>query len=92
MSLATDTHKHTQTRLNKKVKKEDLTYKIRGAIFEVNRILGHGFLEKVYENAMMVELQDRGLKAKSQVPISVQYKKREVGEYRRVFCRYCGRR
>ena len=38
---------------------EDLTYKIRGAIFEVNRILGHGFLEKVYENALMIELQER---------------------------------
>ena len=63
------------------MKKEDLTYKIHGAIFEVNRILGHGFLEKVYENALVIELQDRGLKAESQVPISVQYKKREVGEY-----------
>ena len=63
------------------MRKEDLTYKIRGAIFEVNRILGHGFLEKVYENALMIELQEKGLKAESQVPISVQYKKREVGEY-----------
>ena len=63
------------------MKKDDLTYKIRGAIFEVNRVLGHGFLEKVYENALMVELEDKGLKAESQVPISVQYKNREVGEY-----------
>ena len=63
------------------MKNEDLTYKIRGAIFEVNRILGHGFLEKVYENALMIELQERELKVESQVPISVQYKKREVGEY-----------
>ena len=63
------------------MKKEDLTYQIRGAVFEVNRILGYGFLEKVYENALMVELQERGIKAECQVPISVQYKKREVGEY-----------
>ena len=63
------------------MKKEDLTYQIRGAIFEVNSVLGYGFLEKVYENALMVELQERGLKAKCQVPISVQYKTREVGEY-----------
>jgi GxxExxY protein len=63
------------------MKKEDLTYKIRGAIFEVNRVLGHGFLEKVYENALMIELQERGLKVENQVPISVQYKNREVGEY-----------
>jgi GxxExxY protein len=63
------------------VKKEDLTYKIRGAIFEVNRVLGYGFLEKVYETALMIELQDRGLKAENQVPITVEYKNRIVGEY-----------
>ena len=56
------------------MKKEDLTYKIRGAIFEVNSVLGHGFLEKIYENALMLELQDRGLKAECQVPITVHYK------------------
>ena len=35
----------------------------------------------MYENALMIELQEKGLKAESQVPISVKYKKREVGEY-----------
>jgi GxxExxY protein len=59
----------------------ELTYKVRGAIFEVNSILGHGFLEKVYENALMVELRLRGIKAESQVPIEVTYKGEEVGEY-----------
>ena len=63
------------------MKKGDLTYNIRGAIFEVNRVLGYGILEKVYENALMAELQDRGIKAESQVPISVHYKNRVVGEY-----------
>jgi GxxExxY protein len=63
------------------LKKEDLTYKIRGAIFEVNRELGAGFLEKVYENALMIELKDRGLKAETQVPITVRYKNKNVGEY-----------
>lgn len=63
------------------MKKEDLTYKIRGAIFEVNRELGAGFLEKVYENALMIELKDRGLKAETQVPITVRYKNKNVGEY-----------
>ncbi|MDY6989250.1 MAG: GxxExxY protein [Thermodesulfobacteriota bacterium] len=57
------------------------TYQINGAIFEVNRELGAGFLEKVYENALLIELMDRGLKAESQVPIKVQYKGKEVGEY-----------
>ena len=35
---------------------DQLTYKINGAVFEVNRTLGSGFLEKVYENALIMEL------------------------------------
>ncbi|MGD8253251.1 MAG: GxxExxY protein [Syntrophobacterales bacterium] len=59
----------------------ELTYNINGAIFEVNRELGVGFLEKVYENALLVELRKRGLEAESQVPVKVKYKGTEVGEY-----------
>ena len=59
----------------------DITYAINGAVFEVNKILGPGFLEKVYENALMVELKKKGLKAESQVPITVSYKDEIVGEY-----------
>jgi len=59
----------------------ELTYQIRGAVFEVNRILGSGFLEKVYEKALIIELLVRGLRAESQVPIEVIYKGEVVGEY-----------
>ena len=59
----------------------DITYKINGAIFEVNKILGPGFLEKVYENALLIELKNQGLKADKQVPIKVAYKENLVGEY-----------
>lgn len=59
----------------------DITYAIRGAVFEVNQVLGPGFLEKVYENALLIELRMRGLKAESQVPIKVYYKENIVGEY-----------
>jgi GxxExxY protein len=59
----------------------EITYEINGAVFEVNRVLGSGFLEKVYQNALMVELKSRGLKAESQVPIKVLYKDNVVGEY-----------
>ena len=59
----------------------ELTYAIRGAIFEVNNILGPGFLEKIYENALLIELGIRGLKAESQVPLKVLYKDNVVGEY-----------
>ena len=58
----------------------DITYAIRGAVFEVNKILGYGFLEKVYERALIYELHERGLKAESQ-PLKVLYKDNLVGEY-----------
>lgn len=80
--FATDTHGHTQTNWGtKNVDIEQLTYQIRGAIFEVNRILGPGFLEKVYERALLLELRERGLKVESQVSINVKYKGQNVGEY-----------
>lgn len=59
----------------------ELIYTINGAIFEVNKTLGSGFLEKVYEQALLIELDERGLKAQTQVPISVYYKGQVVGEY-----------
>jgi len=49
-------------------------------MYEVNRELGAGFLKKVYENALLVELIKRELKAENQVPIKVKYKGVEVGE------------
>ena len=59
----------------------EITYRINGAVYEVFRVLGHGFLEKVYENALMVELKNCGLKAQNQFPIKVNYKGTEVGDY-----------
>jgi GxxExxY protein len=59
----------------------DITYAINGAVFEVNSVLGAGFLEKVYEKALLIELQRRGLKAESQVSLTVSYKGEVVGEY-----------
>ncbi len=59
----------------------ELTYQINGAIFEVSKLLGAGFLEKVYENALIMELRSRGIKALSQFPIAVKYKGKNVGEY-----------
>ena len=59
----------------------DITYKINGAVFEVNKLLGAGFLEKVYENALMIELNEQGLRAQNQVPIKVNYRDNIVGEY-----------
>jgi GxxExxY protein len=59
----------------------DLTDRIIGCCFKVHKTLGAGFLEKVYENALMFELERCGLKARQQVAISVTYEGRIVGEY-----------
>jgi GxxExxY protein len=60
---------------------DEITYIIRGAVFEVNRVLGHGFLEKAYEKALIIELRKQGLKVENQVPLKVIYKEETVGEY-----------
>lgn len=52
-----------------------------GAAFEVSNVLGIGFLEKVYERALCVELRSRGLQAAPQVKIPVYFKGEMVGEY-----------
>jgi len=60
---------------------KDVTEKIIGAAFEVYRVLGYGFLEKVYQRAMQVELQRAGLKAETERKIQVNYKGVIVGDY-----------
>ena len=52
----------------------ELTYQIRGAIFEVYNTLGPGLLESVYEEALVFELQQRGLKVARQVEVPINYK------------------
>ena len=44
-------------------------------------MLGYGFLEKVYEKALMIELSGRGVSVENQVPLKVSYKEQIVGEY-----------
>lgn len=58
-----------------------LTEQILGAAFEVSNTLGAGFLEKVYERALLRELELRGLTAVSQGSFPVNYKGQCVGEY-----------
>lgn len=52
---------------------EELTYKIRGAIFAVYKELGPGLLENIYEAALVYELEKRGLKVEQQKQIQVYY-------------------
>lgn len=60
---------------------DELTRKIIGACFRVSNGLGHGFPEAVYLNALMLELQEEGLTAQRQVPLSVSYRGVTVGEF-----------
>lgn len=60
---------------------EQLTYRINGCVYEVYRQLGHGFLEKVYENALACELALAGLRVEAQKPLAVYYKGAPVGDY-----------
>jgi len=60
---------------------KDLSYKITGLAMEVHSKLGYGFLEKVYENAMMVLLRREGIHAKQQAPITVYFDGEVVGDY-----------
>ena len=65
----------------KKFKHSEITEKILGAAFEVHNTLGCGFLEKVYENALIEELRLRGVKVEAQKEIQVFYKNKKVGTY-----------
>ena len=63
------------------LKHEPVSRAIIGAAFEVHRVLGYGFLEKVYQRAMQVELQQRGFHAELEHPIKVRYRGVIVGDY-----------
>ncbi|MBP1676667.1 MAG: GxxExxY protein [Bacteroidetes bacterium] len=60
---------------------EEITDKIIKSFFQVYNTLGYGFLEKVYENALAIELRKNGLEVKCQHPISVLYENEIVGQY-----------
>jgi len=62
-------------------KHSELTETIIGAFFAVYNALGYGFLEKVYANALKLELERRGLKVQQEFPIVVKYLGQTVGEY-----------
>lgn len=64
-----------------KVLYKDLSYQIVGAAMKVHTELGPGFLEKVYENALMIMFEESGIAAKAQVPVQVQFHDHLVGEY-----------
>lgn len=60
---------------------QDLSDKVLGCAFEVYNTLGNGFLEKIYEEALLIELESNNIKAESQKEIKIYYKSELVGEY-----------
>ena len=64
-----------------KVIHKDLSYKLIGLAIQVRKELGFGFLEKVYENALMVLLEENQIKAEQQVSIKVNFHGRVIGNY-----------
>ena len=68
--MPADSHKHS-----------DITEKIIKAFYSVYNKLGYGFLEKVYENALKIELAKSGLEVESQILVKVYYEGAEVGFY-----------
>lgn len=61
---------------------EELSYRIMNAVFEVHNTLGPGFLENVYEEALVCELSARGIPFERQKTITVVYKEQPVGTHR----------
>ena len=62
--------------------KKDLTDRVLGAFYDVYNALGHGFLESVYENALVLTLEESGLAVARQYPIEINFKGRCIGEFR----------
>jgi GxxExxY protein len=63
------------------LKDKQVTEQIIGCAFKVHRALGSGFLEKIYENALLIELRKTGLAVEQQKSIPVYYQGEKVGEY-----------
>jgi len=59
----------------------NLTYKVIGSAYKVHNILGPGFLEKVYENSLMLLFEEKGIHAVQQFPVPVLFHGEIVGDY-----------
>ena len=63
------------------MEEEEFTFKIRACVYEVFRVLCSGFLEQVYQQALLHELEAQGLRAEAQRSLQVNYKGKLVGVY-----------
>lgn len=72
----------TSNPINEKYKYSDLTAKIIGAAIEVHKILGNGFQEVIYQRALAIEMQEKGLSFSREHEMELQYKGRNIGTRR----------
>lgn len=63
------------------LKHKELSEKIIAAAYAVHKELGQGFVEKIYKNAMEIELRENGLNCNSEVPLNVSYHGQVIGDY-----------
>lgn len=61
---------------------KELCDKIIGCAISVHRALGSSYMEKLYERALLIELEEHNLRARSQVPLQVAYKSHVIGDYK----------
>ena len=71
----------TRSESNEQALLDSLVEKVVGAAYEVSNVLGAGFLEKIYERALLEELGLRGIPVKAQAPFAVSYKGKHIGTY-----------
>lgn len=76
--MNTETPRHRGVAVLEREGQDPLTYEIIGGAIEVHKALGPGMLENVYEECLAVELADRGLVVRRQVPVPVFFKGRQI--------------
>ena len=60
---------------------EEISEKVIGTFYDVYNELGHGFLESVYENAMVIALREKGMRVEQQVEIPVWFRSQKIGVF-----------
>lgn len=75
-------HEYTNDTNKERVLHKELSFKIIESCFEVHNVLGPGFSEKIYEEALSKEFKERGIEFERQELIEVLYKREKIGEYR----------
>ncbi len=63
------------------MERDEISQRVIGCAYRVSNVLGCGFLEKVYENALAIELRNAGLQVRQQHAVDVHYEGQRVGEY-----------